>query len=113
MKSERGFIVAMHNRTRKIVVISLEMWDLIENRNDYEPLYRADDKNDADNYVKEISSNIQNDSNTENKQEFINKACDVLESMLYMRDCLDYECVSSSHNTIEEFINEFKKMMEE
>lgn len=113
MKTERGFIVAMHNRTRKIVVVSLEMWDLIENRNDYEPLYRADDKKDADNYVKEISSNIQNDSNTENKQEFIEKACEVLESMLYMRDCGDYDCVATAHDTVEEFINEFKKSMEE
>ena len=31
MKTERGYIVAMHNLTNKIVTISLEMWDLIEN----------------------------------------------------------------------------------
>lgn len=48
-----------------------------------------------------------------NKQEFIEKACEVLNSMLYMRDYLDYDCVATTHNTVEEFINEFKKSMEE
>lgn len=114
MKTNRGYIVAIHKPTNKIVTISLEMWDLIENTDDYKPLYRADDKKDADNYVKEISTNIQEEPNMVDKQEFIDKACDVLNSMLYMRDCIYYKCVSSSqHATIEEFINEFKKLMEE
>lgn len=120
MKTNRGYIVAMHKPTNKIVTISLEMWDLIENTDDYKPLYRADDKKDAENYVKEISTNIQKEStiqkesNMVNKQEFIDKACEVLNSMLYMRDCIYYKCVSSPHHaTIEEFINEFKKLMEE
>lgn len=30
-----------------------------------------------------------------------------------MRDCGDYDCVSSYHDTVEEFIEEFKKYMEE
>lgn len=48
------------------------------------------------------------------KQEFIDKACEILNSMLCMRDCIYYKCVSSSHHaTIEDFINEFKKLMEE
>lgn len=114
MKTDRGYIVAMHNLTNKIVTISLEMWDMIENRDDYKPLYRADDKKDAENYVKEISSNIQKESTMVDKQEFIDKACEILNSMLYMRDCIYYKCVSSSHHAnIEGFINEFKKLMEE
>ena len=48
-----------------------------------------------------------------NKQEFIEKACEILDSMLYMRDCGDYDCVASAYDTVEEFINEFKKLMEE
>ena len=55
-----------------------------------------------------------NKSEMVNKQEFIDKACEILDSMLYMRDCIYYKCVSSSHHTtIEGFINEFKKLMEE
>lgn len=76
MKTEREYIVAMHKLTNKIVTISLEMWDLIENAADYKPLYRADDKKDADNYVKEISSTIQKKPTMVDKQEFIEKACE-------------------------------------
>lgn len=47
------------------------------------------------------------------KQEFIDKACEVLDSMLYMRECIYYNCVSSYCNNVEEFINEFKKLMGE
>lgn len=48
-----------------------------------------------------------------NKQEFIEKACEVLDSMLYMRDCGDYDCVATAYDDVEDFINEFKKSMEE
>jgi hypothetical protein len=48
-----------------------------------------------------------------NKQEFMEKACKILESMLYMKDCGDYDCVASSSDTVEDFINEFKEYMEE
>ena len=84
METDKGYIVAMHNPTKKIVVISLEMWDLIENINDYKPLYRADSKTEAYNYIKEISSDIQEEPTMVNKQEFIEKACETLDSMLYM-----------------------------
>ena len=73
----------MHNPTNKIVVIGLEMWGLIENIDDYKPLYRADDKKDADNYVKEISSNIQNEPTMVNKHEFIDKVRNWLEKCTY------------------------------
>ena len=43
----------------------------------------------------------------------IEKACEKLESMLYMRDCGDYDCVASSYDTVEEFIDQFRKYMEE
>lgn len=48
-----------------------------------------------------------------NKQKFIEKACKVLDSMLYMSDCGDYDRVASFCNTVEDFIDEFKKYMEE
>ena len=48
-----------------------------------------------------------------NKQEFIDKACEILDSMLYMRDCGDYDCVACAYDTVEEFIDQFKKYMEE
>lgn len=48
-----------------------------------------------------------------NKQEFIDKACELLDSMLYVRDCDDYDCVASAYDTVEEFIDQFRKYMEE
>jgi hypothetical protein len=30
-----------------------------------------------------------------------------------MKDCGDYDCVASSSDTVEDFINEFKEYMEE
>ncbi len=112
METGKGYIVAMHNPTKKIVVISLEMWDLIENRNDYKTLHRADSKTEAYNYIKEISSDIQKEPTMVNKQEFMEKACEILGEMLYMRDCGDYDCVASSHDTVEDFIVSFKEWME-
>lgn len=47
-----------------------------------------------------------------NNQEFIEKACEILDSMLYMRDCGDYDCVATAYDDVEDFINEFKKSME-
>ena len=113
MKTNKGYIVAMYNRTKRVVVISLEMWELIRNTEDYTPLYRTDNAKDAYNYVYELSSNVQNESNMVNKQEFMEKACKILESMLYMKDCGDYDCVASAHDTVEDFINSFKEYMEE
>lgn len=112
METDKGYIVAMHNPTKKIVAISLEMWDLIENINDYKPLYRADSKTEAYNYINEISSDIQKENTMVNKQEFIEKACEILGEMLYMRDCGDYDCVASAHDTVEDFIDSFKEWME-
>lgn len=106
MKTNRGYIVAMHNQTNKIVTISLEMWDLIENIDDYEPLYRADDKKDADNYVKEISSNIQKESTMVNKQEFINKVCEIAKDILSSYSFANYP------NEMQDFLNDFRKAME-
>lgn len=100
MKTNRGYIVAMHKPTNKIVTISLERWDLIENTADYKPLYRADDKKDAENYVKEISSTIPKESNMVDKQEFIDKACEWLLKGGYF---------VNSNETIEDF----RKAMEE
>lgn len=48
-----------------------------------------------------------------NKQEFIAKACEILDAMLYMRDCGDYDCVASAYDTVEDFINRFCEAMEE
>lgn len=100
----------MYNCTKRIVVISLEMWELIRNTEDYTPLYRTDNAKDAYNYVYELGSNIQKETN---KQEFMEKACKILESMLYMKDCGDYDCVASASDTVEDFINDFKEYMEE
>lgn len=43
----------------------------------------------------------------------IEKACEKLVSMLHMRDCGDYDCVASAYDTVEEFVEEFRKAMEE
>ena len=125
MKTERGYIVAMHKLTNKIVTISLEMWDLIENRDDYKPLYRADDKKDAENYVKEISSNIQKEPAMVNKQEFIEKACEWLKFHISIpyeggttengdtpaKEYLDW--AKKRLEVAEEICNDFRKAMEE
>jgi hypothetical protein len=113
MKTDRGYIVAMYNYNKSICVISLEMWDLIENIDEYTPLYRTDSKKDAYNYIYELSSNIQKEPTMVNKQYFIKKACKILDSMLYMKDCGDYDCVASYCNNVEDFINKFKEYMEE
>lgn len=114
MKTERGYIVAMHKLTNKIVTISLEMWDLIENIDDYKPLYRADDKKDAENYVKEISSNIQKEPTMVNKQELIEKIREMLYAMLITGGINNYEYVTAPpYDSVEEFVNDFCKAMEE
>lgn len=113
MKTDKGYIVAMYDYNKSVCVISLEMWELIKNTDDYTPLYRTDNKKDAYNYIHEMGSNIQKESNMVNKQEFIEKACKILESMLYMKDCGDYDCVASASDTVEDFINDFKEYMEE
>lgn len=100
MKTNRGYIVAMYKPTNKVVTISLEIWNFIENIDDYKPLYRADDKKDAENYVKEISSNIQKEPTMVNKQEFIEKACEWLLKGGYF---------VNNNETIEDF----RKAMEE
>lgn len=100
----------MYNCTKRIVVISLEMWNLIRNTEDYTPLYRTDNEKDAYNYVYELGSNIQKETT---KQELIEKACGILNEMLYLKDCGDYYCVASAHDTVEDFINSFKEYMEE
>lgn len=43
----------------------------------------------------------------------IEKACEKLKSMFHILDCNDYNCVGNSYITVEEFINQFKKYMEE
>lgn len=43
----------------------------------------------------------------------IKKACEKLNSMLYMRDCGDYDCVASAYDSVEEFVEEFRKYLEE
>lgn len=53
---------------------------------------------------------MKTESTMVNKQEFINKACEVLDLMLYMWDCGDYDCVATAYDDVEEFINEFKKI---
>lgn len=112
MKTDRGYIVAMHNLTNKIVTISLEMWDLIENTDDYKPLYRADDKKDAENYVKEISSNIQKESTMVNKLEFIKKAKEWLEDINFEK-MYQYSEDGYTFFDKESFIDDFLKVMEE
>ena len=93
----------------------------IENINDYKPLYRADDKKDAENYVKEISSTIQKESTMVNKQYFIEKAKKWLGNNMRVKttsyaDVWDYsevDQVVSDFYTIEEMIDSFCKAMEE
>ena len=67
------------------------------------------------NLCKSMSVTDTDVNNTEmvNKQKFIDKACEILDSMLYMHDCGDYDCVASSCDTVEDFIEDFKKYMEE
>lgn len=106
MKTNKGYIVAMYNRTKRIVVISLEMWELIVNTEDYTPLYRTDNAKDAYNYVYELSSNIQNEPNMVNKQEFIDKACEWLDINFPIIDSIGFWYK-------EGFIKQFKKAMED
>ena len=75
MKTDRGYVVAMYNYNKSLCVISLEMWNLIENIDEYVPLYRTDSKKDAYKYMKELSSDIQKEPTMVNKQEFIEKDC--------------------------------------
>ena len=42
----------------------------------------------------------------------LDKACEILEAMLYMHDCGDYDVVATVHDTIEECINDFRKTFE-
>lgn len=55
---------------------------------------------------------MKTESTMVNKQEFIKKACEILDSMLYMRDCGDYDCVATAYDDVEDFIDAFKKLME-
>ena len=98
----------MHNQTKRIVVVSLEMWDLIENRNDYEPLYRADDKKDADKYVKEISSNIQKESTMVDKHEFIDRVIEWVKN----RDNVE-KYLHQQTSLIDNFADALRKYLEE
>ena len=114
MKTDKGYVVAMYNYNKSICVISLEMWNLIENIVEYTPLYRTDNKKDAYNYVEELSSNIQKETTMiKNKQEIIEKACEILGEMLYLKDCGDYYCVASAYEDVKDFIDTFKEYMEE
>jgi hypothetical protein len=83
------------------------MWDLIENIDDYKPLYRADDKKDAENYVKEISSNIQKEPTMVNKQEFIEKACGIAKDILSSYSFANYP------HEMQDFLVDFRKTMED
>ena len=67
------------------------------------------------NLCKSMSVTDTDVNNTEmvNKQKFIDKACEILDSMLYMYDGLESDIVTSRCDTVEEFIEEFKKYMEE
>ena len=67
------------------------------------------------NLCKSMSVTDTDVNNTEmvNKQKFIDKACEKLDSMLYIRDCGYYDRVASAYDSVEEFIEEFKKYMEE
>ena len=62
--------------------------------------------------IEELSERL-NKPEMVNKQEFIEKACEILDSMLYMYDGLETDIVTSRCDTVEDFINEFKKSMEE
>lgn len=44
---------------------------------------------------------------------FIEKACEKLKSMFHILDCSNHDCVGNSYITVEEFINQFRKYMEE
>lgn len=112
MKTNRGYIVAMYNYNKSVCIISLEMWDLIENIDEYTPLYRADDKKDAEDYVKEISSNIQKEPTMVNKQEFIKKAKEWLEDINFEK-MYQYSEDGYTFFDKESFIDDFLKVMEE
>jgi hypothetical protein len=107
MKTNRGYIVAMYNRTKRIAVISLEMWELIRNTKDYTLLYRTDNVKDAYNYVCELSSNIQKESTMVNKQEFIEKACEIAKDILSSYSFANYP------HEMQDFLVDFRKAMEE
>lgn len=47
------------------------------------------------------------------KQKFIEKACEKLKSMFHILDYNNHDCVGNSYITVKEFINQFKKYMEE
>lgn len=107
METNKGYVVAMYNCTKRIVVISLEMWELIRNTEDYTPLYRTDNAKDAYNYVYELGSNIQKETN---KQEFINKAKEWIEQNKHQYKVLSFGSLSTDWD---KFIKEFCKAMEE
>ena len=48
-----------------------------------------------------------------NKQKFIEKVYEKLKSMFHILDCGNYDFVGNSYITVEEFIEDFKKYMEE
>ena len=108
MKTDRGYIVAMYNYNKSLCVISLDMWDLIENTDEYVPLYRTDNKKDAYKYMKELSSNIRKEPTMVNKQEFIESAVkwiknrDNLEKYLHIQTSL-----------VDDYAEAFRKAMEE
>lgn len=60
-----------------------------------------------------VPNTVENKPEMVNKQKFIAKAREILDAMLYMRDCGDYDCVASAYDTVEDFINSFCKAMEE
>lgn len=113
MKTNKGYIVAMYNRTKRIVVISLEMWELIRNTEDYTPLYRTDNAKDAYNYVYELSSNVQNEPNMVNKQDFINKAKEWILKNFHSNVHGDSLYYSRFNYQPEDIANDFCKAMEE
>lgn len=107
MKTNKGYVVVMYNRTKRISVISLEMWELIRNTEDYRSLYRTDNVKDAYNYVCELSSNIQKESTMVNKREFIEKACGIAEDILSSYSFVNYP------REMQDFLVDFRKAMEE
>ena len=60
-----------------------------------------------------VPNKVESEPEMVNKQEFIAKAREILDSMLYMRDCGDYDCVASAYDSVEDFINRFCEVMEE
>lgn len=42
----------------------------------------------------------------------LDEACKIMENMLYMHDCGDYDVVATPYDTIEEFINDFRETFE-